>query len=451
MWLALAGCGDLRIHDRPVDDLVLAREFVVHTPEEPELDVVCTSPDDPDEDHELHFGRDRRHEFDLFGLLADTDYDCRFTAGPEAATVSFRTDPLPPGFPTWETPVPSDAGDYVLFNEGFQPSVDKHEPRLMIVDRLGRLRWYYEIPNGDATDVDATYEGDGHVLFGGGYAVAPTLIDLAGEELAVAGPASSGRAYNHEVRRLPTGEVAAIALDDVDDGVHQWTGFVIDVLAPDLGSVDWSWRSQRGVDDGWLPFYDWPDPYHANAVTIEGDDVYVNLRSLGFLAKLSRATGALEWTLGPNRDFALLDADGQPADASDWFYMPHDPEKDGDDWLFHDNGVHRPGGDSPRVVELAVDQDARTATVGWQWTEPGWYEPIWGDADRLPDGHVLITKGHCDDCDGGTPGAKTELLEVDPTTDEVVWRLIFDDRDLGAYRAQRIDGCAIFANRRGCP
>jgi hypothetical protein len=115
----------------------------------------------------------------------------------------------------------------------------------------------------------------------------------------------------------------------------------------------------------------------------------------------------------------------------------------------YDNGTDRPGGSYSRVAEYELDLDAREATLLWSWTEPGWYDPIVGDADWLPNGHVLVTQGfnRCLDFFGDDV---SELVELQPP-DTVVWRMTWPTRDHTVYRSERYDGCAVFANARYCP
>ena len=100
-------------------------------------------------------------------------------------------------------------------------------------------------------------------------------------------------------------------------------------------------------------------------------------------------------------------------------------------------------------MALRVDGPARTAELAWSWAEFGWYEPNWGDVDELPNGAVLIAMAHSY-CLGGNPDHRGSLVEVVPPGD-VAWRLDFLDADDSLYRAQRIDGCTLFANSRFCP
>jgi hypothetical protein len=156
--------------------------------------------------------------------------------------------------------------------------------------------------------------------------------------------------------------------------------------------------------------------------------------------------------LGPELGDLLVDPAGTPLSDDDWFWSLHDPElqvRDGAlEVLLYDNGGRRPGAAYSRVARYRLAAPGRVELL-WEWTEPRWYEPNFGSVMTLPDGHVLIGTGHCVDC--GTPGDFAWVAEVDPATQGVVWRLDFTGDDDSLYRADYIDGCAIFANRRTCP
>jgi hypothetical protein len=132
-----------------------------------------------------------------------------------------------------------------------------------------------------------------------------------------------------------------------------------------------------------------------------------------------------------------------------WFTNLHAidvfPSPAGDRLFVYDNG----SAGRSRAVAYTLDPAAREATQVFEWTEPTWFEPYWGDADETPDGTVLIAMAHAW-CLGGALDHPGALVEVDEATGEVVWRLDFLDSDDSTYRAQRIDGCAIFANERYC-
>ena len=377
----------------------------------------CTSPDAPDEHHVRSLPEASDHDLALFGLLAGTRYDCWIEAEPGAARASFDTPPAPGWMPRWilerDPTAPHGVDDpssaYTLLNHGTDIP-NRREPKLLIVDRDGRLRWYLRVPT-DATDLDAQYLGGGQILFGGGYAVPPTVADLAGRTV-LQPPANNGAIYHHHVERLDDGTFATLREVDNTDGARRWTGFAVDVLSPDMTQRVWSWNSQQGVDAGWLPGeHDRDDVYHANALVIDDETLYVNLRELNQLVAIDRQTGAHRFTLGPDGDFALLE-DGRPADTEAWFHRPHAPERHGDRWWFYDNGVRFAADKHSRIAHYVIDEDARTAELVWTFTEPGWYEPIWGDVDRLESGNILYVRAHCDSCGGGR-GQRTEIVEVE--------------------------------------
>lgn len=410
----------------------------------------CVAPAVEDEAHRMPLaaGTDRTL---LQGLLADTTYQCQ-VLDPlrDDQAVADGTGTTPPA----DVPAPwhivehdpsRSYGAYTLFNVGDGDSnVEPHQ--LVIVDALGRLRWTKLIPD-EFPDCDATLLlPDQTVLYGGGQGISPTIETLAGEVLWQAPERPHENRYHHHAERLPSGEVLTMTHTEEFDpsGSGQtWIGFQIERWN-EAGEMTWSWTSQRAVDEGWLPV---PgpsavDPWHANSVAVDEQGItYVNLRQKSWLLAID-PDGQVLWRLGNGGDFTLVDAAGTVLPNTEWFYGAHAPEHYGDRILFHDNGYGRAG--IPRysqALEMIIDTTAMTATPTWSWTEDGWYEPIWGDIDELPTGNILLGRGHCGSC---TPDDQSEVTEVHRDSGDVVWRLAFDDRRYGLFRAQRIDGCDLF-------
>ena len=142
-------------------------------------------------------------------------------------------------------------------------------------------------------------------------------------------------------------------------------------------------------------------------------------------------------------DFTYSPADSQFSDA-------HDPEFHEDDntVLMFDNGGYGTGavgGDTSqfrsRAVEYKVDEAAKTLTLNWEfpgsfavpdaWYTDNWYTPFWGDADRLPNGNVLVAAGI------RSPTVESRVFEVTKEAGEVVWEFRFP-ADYGVYRADRV-------------
>jgi hypothetical protein len=133
------------------------------------------------------------------------------------------------------------------------------------------------------------------------------------------------------------------------------------------------------------------------------------------------------------------------------FSDTHDPEiHDDGTILFFDNGGYNamsifPGQPTTttyhsRAVEYKIDENAKTATLVWEfpgsftvdsWYKNNWYQPFWGDADRLANGNVLITAGN------RGSGTESRVFEVTKADGKVVWELHLGP-DMGIYRADRI-------------
>jgi len=432
--------------------------------------LICEAPEVADERHEAIDPFDGSGSFALLGLLADTSYDCRLlqpadapddAADPISTAPAVVTPQLAVDTP-WsiaEHDPEASSGHYTLFNlaDG-ESNVEPHQ--LLIVDPQGRVRWAYLIGD-EFPDCDVRYQSDGTVLFGGGQGIAPTIVSLGAEKLWEAPEVPFAERYHHHAERLDDGTVLTMRHTTETPPVGQgqpgqsWQGFRIERIAVD-GMAHWSWTSQRAVDEGWLPVPhpNADDPWHANSVHVDDRGItYVNLRQQSKILAIDDS-GQVLWRLGEGGDFSLRDADGTPLLGEHWFHGAHDPEfHDGPDGtlriLFHDNGYGR--GVVPaysQILELVVDETTMVATRTWTWTEAGWYEPIWGDADELPSGGVLVTRGHCASCP--EPDV-SELMEVDRQSETVVWRLRFDDARWGIYRAQRIDGCDLFHHVGYCP
>jgi outer membrane protein assembly factor BamB len=223
------------------------------------------------------------------------------------------------------------------------------------------------------------------------------------------------------------------------------------------------WSVQTAVDRGQVDQKPGSDPFHANALEWhpedpEGPSYWISTKSAHQIYRLDPATGDVTFRIGVGGDFQLLETDGTPAPDSRWFYGQHAPEAhletDGT-WTVtvYDNGGGRPvsGPRFSRVLALQVDVGARTARLLWEWLGDGWYEPVFGDVDVLPDGRVLVTRGHCPQC-GGVAEVPGAVLVLDPTTLTESWSLSTGDPDHSLYRAAPLDPCVVAPdNETTCP
>ena len=76
-------------------------------------------------------------------------------------------------------------------------------------------------------------------------------------------------------------------------------------------------------------------------------------------------------------------------------------------------------------------REERARLAGMASSGGDFYVPFWGDADRLPNGNVLVTAGR-----RGTSSA-SRVFEVAASDGQVVWELRLPP-DFGVYRAGRI-------------
>ena len=432
------------------DAMVLGQQLEVTLDAAAAVTARCTDAARPEEIHSADSAEASTHTLRFFGLLASSDYSCVVSAGAvELGTLDFSTADLPEGIPSLSVTGSPGWGAYTLLNH-FVGATDPAQ-KLLIVDPEGRIRWYWYLDKDVREGVEAVLLGSDAILTSGGMGLQPTIVSLTGE-ITYRGPdPSSGGRFHHDVGVLPSGEVIGLAENSNSADGASWTGFLIETRTPEDGALTQEWSSQTAVDAGQLsaPLGVVVDPYHANALTHieddEGESFLLSLRGTDQLVRMDAETGLLQWKLGSGGDFALLDESGGPGGR--WFSAQHGPHWDLPLVTIYDNqGL---GGQS-RALQLQLDMEAMTAQIVWQWTEAGWYEMVWGDTDVLEGGTVLIARGHCSFCPTADISLPTDVIEVDPSTDGVIWQLGFPTRDDGLYRAERLDGCALFANAAYC-
>ncbi len=368
------------------------------------------------------------HEVVLYGLHANTDVALQavttFADGSAACSGlrAGRTGPLPPSVPIGKLGAYA-AGEmqpgWTLLNVSNR--FFEWPPTVVMYDLSGRPVWYVVVePDAfdQRGDLDVSLTPDGRVLVGGsGNAIRPRAFDLAGR-IVWWGPPQVDPVQHHHFQQEPDGTYVYLrhGVDDRYPGMDLTEVVQIDA---DLETT-WSWDPYEHLGGlGVAPAAE-GDVMHGNSATVDGDHVYLNSRNLGRLFKLSRSTGEILWALGRRGDFAA-----DPEADSPWFRSQHDPElQDDGSWLFYDNAGL--SDQHSRILQLAIDEDALTTEVVWEfpgtfqvdpWYTAEWFSSIWGDADRLPNGHVLVTAGT------RTAGKQSRVFEVTPEG-QVVWEML---------------------------
>ncbi len=423
----------------------------------------CRSPEEPLEAHHFASALSSEVTWSLGGLLADTSYVCEWRESPadEAPflTHRFTTQPLPAGLPVFKATGDPNRG-YTAFNHWTRAAPDPNR-KVVIVDGHGRVRWYRWLPEHGAA-IDVEWTEDDLFLIGGGPRFGVAWYTPDGRQVARIPDRPYGDGFHHHAAAQPDGTVLTLVDEPNTLGDDTWLGFGVLNLTRS-GEEVWSWHSQQAVDAGQLPTGTprEDDPYHANSATLLTDDhgeaLWLSLRNLDALVRVDVQTGSITHTLQQGGDFALYDEDGNRTLGSDaWFSGQHAPEFHWPRVLMHDNGSARNGGaGESRALELELDLAAHTAQVTWQWSDGGWWERLFGDADRLPNGNVLVSRGRCWEVQGcpgagGDPTRISNLIEIAPTTGDVVWRLDFPDQRDSVYRAERIAPCELWSNAAYC-
>jgi hypothetical protein len=296
--------------------------------------------------------------------------------------------------------------------------------RVAAVDHQGRYRWLFESPftlPGTANEVGILPEG---VLIGGGDDGEPIIASWDGRVIWQ----GHGLRNHHEIIYLPEENAFAVMQRDfpdcpTEDGHHYLSLYD---RATDSVTFDWALCAH------FTPmrvFHSWD---HLNAVAFWPDrqTFLISSRNQNSLFRVDRATGEILWTMGYGTfigggfrgDFAMSQADR--------FQAQHAPEllPSGNILLF-DNGSARLRPYS-RAIEIAYDEEARTAEVVWQYVpEPRIFSDIWGDVDQLDDGNRLITFGV------RSLRELTHITEVQGT--DAVWDLTLE-AGWGTYRSVRL-------------
>jgi len=155
---------------------------------------------------------------------------------------------------------------------------------------------------------------------------------------------------------------------------------------------------------------------HANAVVFDAQRsmLWVSVRHFDALVGIDYPSGNVRAVIG-----------AQGLGGKDLMHHQHAVEvQDDSTLLIWDNGNLR---DEPisRGAQIAFDEDAQTAEVIWEWTD-GLFDFAVGDADRQPNGNVLMTAG-----------VSARIIEVN-LAGEVVWELRADPGRWWFYRAEQV-------------
>ncbi len=379
------------------------------------------------------------HEVAVFGLHGGVAYGLQAVSVDDEG-VERRSEPL-----EYETGSPPDFGIEFELTELREDLVQPGwtltnlvvdgilSPSVAVaLDLDGRLVWYHEMGDQPAlADVDVTLTQAGRVLIGGDLApgLGPVEVDFGGRVHWEGTPQPdvflAPGASHHTYREIDNGNHLTLVFDEVGSVVTD----VIEERSPD-GEVVWSWDSTD-----WIPGAS-EEHIHGNMALMDGDAVWFNSLVNATLYKIDRTSGELVWALGDGGDLAFEGEHDEP-----WVEVAHAPELQPDGTvLLYDNGIY-PQRPYSRVLQYAVDEEAGTASIVWEYpgdlADDPWFTSFWGDADRLDNGNTLITAGTVLEFD--TTSTLFEVTEDGRKAWQVMVHSATEGGYAGNYAAERID------------
>jgi hypothetical protein len=365
------------------------------------------------------------------GLLAATEYRCVV----EGADSRFEltTDPLPEAldFTTLVTTALDPDGVVLGFTLLNATDTVGDPSAAIVVDFLGRVRWYASVSGYDGLGV-FEYDPLRGDFYGGGGFFDPMPLHVW--DRSATPDVFPDVVPDHEVERF--GEhYYHIVYEGTDDTTGTGRRHCIEERDA-RGASLWTWCSSQALEVGIGA---------ANSIALEDADgetwIYATIAGLGHIYKLERSTGEVAWVYGADRDFA-----GDVAYPR-WMHDLQVAPCDGFDrcLLFYDNGDEASGVPSS-IQKVGLDETAMTAETLRSWTEAGWSEPRLGGIQELGTSW-LIGSGRGQ---GSTSGRPSQVVEVDGAG-EVVWRLELEPETVSLYRARRVEACALFHHAGMCP
>jgi hypothetical protein len=399
------------------------------------------------------------HKVLVIGMHASKSYMLKAISGSASGTGTFMTGALPATIPIGTVMIndtsKSQAG-WTLMNvqkgNGSTNARSDYPPMAVMYDADGQPVWYViDGTNPDIGGAVSTQLTDKGVLIGPTWnmnltnGTPPREYDFAGNIIWECKHKAclAGANVTHHASKLPNGHYVIIEYVNATGGLQNPVFRELDADSNEVWSLDYASLvpPPSGATSDWC---------HANSITIDIDknEVWANCRWVGLL-KTTYTSPAKQW---------LLQAKYGSKGLGDFTYSPttseyddaHDPEIHEDDGtvLFFDNGGYSSGATGgstamfhSRAVEYKVDETAKTATLEWEfpgtftvpdsWYTDKWYTPFWGDADRLPNGNILITGGI------RNPSVESRVFEVTKADGKVVWEFRFPP-DFGVYRSDRV-------------
>jgi hypothetical protein len=323
------------------------------------------------------------HRTLLLGMKGAKPYTFRVVAtdGTKTCTspdVSLTTGAVPATAPKIMKTMPGTvaAKGFLVTTTGVDQGASRGQPDAYIFDTDGDVVWW----SSSALYGDANGTSSAHLSWDAKSLWVMTtstskILCISMDGLMTTDYSNVIKKADHDFTPLPDGAIAIILAPTVSGGprsiVEMKPDGTVTTVVPDLATL---YRA----------------PAHPNAIHYyPADDSYTvgdRATNTNLFVKFKR-NGALVWQVGGTnplgKSLALVGL--TPWKVNHGHHLTPDGR-----FLFFNNGGTTGSLDMPRVVELALDETANTATKTFEYQFTGTATAL-GDAERLPNGNVLVT------------------------------------------------------------
>ncbi|MBE2314716.1 arylsulfotransferase family protein [Solirubrobacter sp. CPCC 204708] len=290
------------------------------------------------------------------------------------------------------------------------PKAGRGQDGPMIINDQGELVWFKATPGKIPADFRVQQLGgkpvltwwEGQLFVGDGDGVGQ-VYDQNYQKVATV-TAGNGYSFDlHEFTLTPQGTALVLSYERFKRDLRPWGGpkdsRVVDNIVQEIdlktGAVLFEWHSfgnvglkESGIPAPTAPGFEW-EYFHVNSVELTPDNNFlISARNTSAVYKIDRRTGKVLWTLGgKNSTFKL----GKGV-RFDW---QHSARTQADGTInIYDNSAAPPTRKNSRVINVRLDEQAKTATLVKAFKHPlGLLSASQGNVETLPNGNLFVGWG----------------------------------------------------------
>ena len=290
------------------------------------------------------------------------------------------------------------------------PKAGRGQDGPMIINDKGQTVWFKSTPGKIPADFRVQQLGgkpvltwwEGQLFVGDGDGVGQVYDQNYNKVATVT--AGNGYSFDlHEFTLTPQNTAVVLSYERFKRDLRPWGGprdaRVVDNIVQEIdlrtGAVLFEWHSfgNVGLKDSNVPpptgaGFEW-EYFHVNSVELTPDNNFlISARNTSGVYKIDRRTGKVLWTLGgKNSTFKL----GKGV-RFDW---QHSARTQADGTInIYDNSAAPPKRKASRVINVRLDEQAKTATLVKAFKHPlGLLSASQGNVETLPNGNVFVGWG----------------------------------------------------------